>query len=200
MVWFAQMPRCFLAAKLKYPYVQWKEEQGADRREQEDTMAQMEGEQSMSILEMERKTLKVHFDMIEEEKENGSEKIGKLKTDINGNSSSEECIIKANRQNTEEEEKSKEYYQTKVTFGFNKEHQKRLQEEDCRQIEEKSPIPSSRTNFEENTEKNEEDGMVEKGVINDDEQMDDNENDEEKGGIQWHEKLLETPVKLDFSI
>ena len=27
------MPRCFLAAKLKYPYVQWKEEQGADRRE-----------------------------------------------------------------------------------------------------------------------------------------------------------------------
>ena len=163
-------------------------------------MAQMEGEQSMSILEMERKTLKVHFDMIEEEKENGSEKIGKLKTDINGNSSSEECIIKANRQNTEEEEKSKEYYQTKVTFGFNKEHQKRLQEEDCRQIEEKSPIPSSRTNFEENTEKNEENGMVEKGVINDDEQMDDNENDEEKGGIQWHEKLLETPVKLDFSI
>ena len=187
MVWFAQMPRCFLAAKLKYPYVQWKEEQGADRRELEDTKEQMEGQQSMAILESERKTLKVHFNMREEEKENGSEKIGKLRTDINGNSSLEECIKKGNRRSTEEEENNKEYNKTKITFGVIEEHEKRLKEEECRQLGEKS-----RTNFEEDPEEDdEEDGdRNEKGEINDDEKMD----DEEKGGIQWHEELLETSV------
>ena len=72
------MPRCFLAAKLKYPYVQWKEEQGVDQRADDDKI----GEKEMGINRIQTKS-----NCTEEQEED--ERI-EHRMDINGNSSKAE--------------------------------------------------------------------------------------------------------------
>ena len=45
----SRMPRCFLAAKLKYPYVQWKEEQGTDHHDRREDDISVDEDEEIDV-------------------------------------------------------------------------------------------------------------------------------------------------------